>query len=76
MLLYKEDKDGKWHSGNQLWSVPMLGLREAIIKDLELLNHWDTKQHVIGCDPDDDWNWETRLDTYMGHMALVKFLPF
>ena len=54
----------------------MLGLREAIIKDLELLNHWDTKQHVIGCDPDDDWNWETRLDTYMGHMALVKFLPF
>ncbi len=39
----------------------MLELRKATIKDLELLKYWDTKQHVIDCDPDDDWNWETEL---------------
>lgn len=40
----------------------MLKLRPATINDLELLKYWDTKQHVIDCDPDDDWNWEIELN--------------
>ncbi|UTW66575.1 GNAT family N-acetyltransferase [bacterium SCSIO 12643] len=40
----------------------MIQLRTASIDDLELLKYWDTKQHVIDCDPDDDWNWETELN--------------
>lgn len=37
-------------------------LRQATIHDLELLKYWDTKQHVIDCDPDDyDWNWDLEL---------------
>ena len=38
-----------------------ISLRFATISDLELLRYWDTKQHVIDCDPDDDWQWETEL---------------
>lgn len=41
-----------------------LELRPATIKDLKLLQYWDTKQHVIDCDPDDDWNWEVELNYY------------
>jgi len=37
-------------------------LRPATLNDLELVNYWDTKQHVIDCDPDDEWNWEIELD--------------
>ena len=36
-------------------------LRPATIDDLELLNYWDTKTHVVASDPDDDWNWEVEL---------------
>ncbi len=36
-------------------------LRPATIKDLEILKYWDTKQHVIDSDPDDDWNWGIEL---------------
>lgn len=39
----------------------MIELRKATIQDLELLQYWDTKQHVIDSDPDDDWNWESEL---------------
>ena len=39
----------------------MITLRPASIDDLELLKYWDAKQHVIDCDPDDDWNWEVEL---------------
>jgi aminoglycoside 6'-N-acetyltransferase len=39
----------------------MIKLRPATINDLELLKYWDTKQHVMDCDPDDDWNWEIEL---------------
>lgn len=39
----------------------MITLRPATIEDLTLLKYWDTKQHVIDCDPDDDWNWEVEL---------------
>ncbi|WP_225000426.1 GNAT family N-acetyltransferase [Cesiribacter sp. SM1] len=39
----------------------MIKLRPATIQDLDLIKHWDTKQHVIDCDPDDDWNWEIEL---------------
>ncbi|WP_206073494.1 GNAT family N-acetyltransferase [Maribacter sp. 4G9] len=35
----------------------------ATITDLDLLTHWDTKQHVMDCDPnDDDWSWEIELN--------------
>lgn len=40
----------------------MILLRPAKPQDLRLLQYWDTKQHVIDCDPDDDWNWEIELD--------------
>lgn len=39
----------------------MIILRPASINDLNLLKYWDTQQHVIDCDPDDDWNWEFEL---------------
>lgn len=39
----------------------MIKLRPATINDLALVKYWDTKQHVIDCDPDDEWNWETEL---------------
>jgi aminoglycoside 6'-N-acetyltransferase len=39
----------------------MITLRHASTDDLELLKYWDAKQHVIDCDPDDDWNWEEEL---------------
>ena len=42
----------------------MITLRPATIHDLELLQYWDTKQHVIDSDPDDDWNWETELERF------------
>lgn len=40
----------------------MIQLRTATIADLELLRYWDTKQHVIASDPDDDWDWEMELN--------------
>lgn len=39
----------------------MITLRPSTIHDLELIKYWDTKQHVIDCDPDDEWNWEIEL---------------
>jgi len=39
----------------------VIKLRPASINDLDLVEYWDTKQHVIDCDPDDDWNWELEL---------------
>ncbi len=39
----------------------MVKLRPATIEDLTLLLYWDTMQHVIDSDPDDDWNWEFEL---------------
>lgn len=40
----------------------MITLRPATIHDLALVKYWDTKQHVIDCDPDGEWNWEEELD--------------
>ena len=40
----------------------MIILRPATLNDLALLKYWDTKQHVIDSDPDDDWNWEKELN--------------
>jgi len=37
-------------------------LSNVNINDLELLNYWYTKQHIIDYDPDDEWNWEIELD--------------
>ena len=39
----------------------MINLRPATIDDLDLVEYWDTKQHVIDSDPDDEWNWEVEL---------------
>lgn len=36
-------------------------LRSATLEDLPLLRHWDEQPHVIGSDPNDDWNWESEL---------------
>ncbi len=35
--------------------------RDATIDDLALLRNWDEQPHVIACDPNDDWEWETDL---------------
>ncbi len=40
---------------------PIITLRPASLDDQSLLQYWDTKQHVIDCDPDSDWNWEVEL---------------
>ncbi len=40
----------------------MISLRPASPKDLELLQYWDTKQHVKDADPDEDWDWEKELN--------------
>ncbi|PWJ59308.1 aminoglycoside 6'-N-acetyltransferase [Dyadobacter jejuensis] len=40
---------------------PIITLRPATIDDLKLLLYWDTQQHVIDCDPSEDWNWEFEL---------------
>jgi len=42
----------------------LIELRLATINDLELLKYWDTKQHVIDADPDDEWQWEVELKHY------------
>ena len=39
----------------------MITLRPATSSDIDLLKYWDTKQHVIDCDPDDDWDWDNEL---------------
>ena len=36
-------------------------LRDALPKDLTLLQHWDKQEHNISSDPNDDWNWELEL---------------
>ena len=38
-----------------------IALREATPADAPLLVHWDEQPHVIACDPNDDWHWETEL---------------
>jgi aminoglycoside 6'-N-acetyltransferase len=38
-----------------------INLREATLKDLSLLQHWDAQPHTIASDPNDDWNWEVEL---------------
>ena len=40
---------------------PPITLRPATIADLSLLQYWDTQEHVIASDPNDDWAWEIEL---------------
>lgn len=42
-------------------SPQSIKLRQAIISDLPLLQHWDEQPHNIASDPNDDWNWVTEL---------------
>jgi aminoglycoside 6'-N-acetyltransferase len=35
--------------------------RKATIEDKAILEYWDTKPHVIACDPNGSWNWEEDL---------------
>lgn len=35
--------------------------RDATLRDLSLLQHWDNQPHVIASDPNDDWEWQTEL---------------
>jgi aminoglycoside 6'-N-acetyltransferase len=57
----------------------MIALRKANINDLELLSYWDTKQHVIDCDPDGEWNWKVELNQCFGWreflIAELKSIP-
>ena len=39
----------------------MIHLRPATIEDLPIITYWDTQEHVIASDPDDDWNWAYEL---------------
>lgn len=39
----------------------MIQLRKANINDLPILEYWDTQEHVMESDPNDDWNWEVEL---------------
>lgn len=41
--------------------MPEVTLRPAHPGDLDLLRHWDQQPHVLSCDPDHDWPWETEL---------------
>jgi len=36
--------------------------RTATPADIPLLKYWDTKQHVIDCDPDSGWDWDYELN--------------
>lgn len=36
-------------------------LRTATANDCALLRRWDDEPHIIACDPNDDWHWETEL---------------
>jgi hypothetical protein len=36
-------------------------LRPATIADLPTLEYWDTQEHTIHSDPNDDWNWAEEL---------------
>lgn len=36
-------------------------LRTASMEDLEVLNLWNSKPHVIAAAPNEDWAWETEL---------------
>ncbi len=39
----------------------MITLRPARPDDLAILRFWDTQEHVIASDPNDDWDWEYEL---------------
>ncbi|QEC53427.1 aminoglycoside 6'-N-acetyltransferase [Anseongella ginsenosidimutans] len=56
------------HSGTDL------RLRKASLNDLSLLRHWDKQPHVIACDPNDDWQWETELvrDPYWREQLIAE----
>ncbi len=40
----------------------LITFRKAQIKDLDVLEYWDTKEHVINSDDDEDWNWSFELN--------------
>lgn len=42
-------------------SESCISFRDAVLGDLELLEHWDRQQHVIDSDPSDDWDWAVEL---------------
>jgi aminoglycoside 6'-N-acetyltransferase len=41
--------------------TPHITLRTATIADLPTLEYWDTQEHTIHSDPNDDWNWAEEL---------------
>jgi aminoglycoside 6'-N-acetyltransferase len=46
-------------------------LRNATIEDLDMLRYWDTKQHNIESDPNNDWSWETELKKQFSWRELL-----
>lgn len=49
-------------------------LRPAGVQDIAILNYWDTLEHVVESDPNDDWNWETELsrDVFWREQLLAE----
>lgn len=50
----------KMHN-NQFSDSHGISLRKATPDDVGILTYWDTKQHNIDSDPNDDWNWDLEL---------------
>ncbi|MBL7838310.1 MAG: GNAT family N-acetyltransferase [Bacteroidetes bacterium] len=44
--------------------MSVVTLRHGNIQDASLLKYWDTLQHVIDSDPDDEWNWDEELTKF------------
>lgn len=52
-----------------------LKLRLATLSDLQILESWDTKEHVIASDPNDEWDWNTMLsESYEWQELLIAEL--
>ena len=52
----------------------VLTFRDAVISDAPILRHWDTLDHVIDSDPDDEWDWELELAKVVNWRVQWMFL--
>ena len=60
---------------NENMCSDQISLRKASIIDLELVKYWDTKQHVIDCDPGEEWDWKEELNKeYVWREQLIAEL--
>lgn len=52
----------------------ILTYRDATISDALTLRKWDSYEHIIASDPDDEWDWETELDKRVDWRVQWMFL--